>query len=50
MGIIIGPIAKEYVMERDDNQTQHAELRCEAFSKVELTVRRKTSASQQPLF
>lgn len=43
--IIIGPIAKEYVMGRHDNQIQHAEIRREAFFKVEVKLGEKV----QPL-
>ena len=50
MDVIIGPIAKEYVMERDDRRINQAELRHKASSKQGRTARRKALASQQALF
>ena len=50
MDVIIGPIAKEYGMERDDRRINQAELRHKASSKEEQTARRKALASQQALF
>ena len=50
MDVIIGPIAKEYAMERDDRRINQAELRYKASSKEARTVRRKALASQQALF
>ena len=50
MDVIIGSIAKEYAMERDDRQINQAELRHKASSKEGRTARRKALASQQALF
>ena len=50
MDVIIGPIAKEYAIERDDRRMKQAELRHTAFSKEGRTARRKSLASQQVLF
>ena len=50
MDVIIGPIAKEYAMERDDRRINQAELRHKASSKEGWTARRKVLASQQALF
>ena len=50
MDVIIGPIAKEYGMERDDRRINHAKLRHKASSKEGRTARRKALASQQVLF
>ena len=50
MDVIIGPIAKEYAMERDDRQINQAELRHKASSKQGRTARRTALASQQALF
>ena len=49
MDVIIGLIAKEYAMERDDRRINQAELRHKASSKERRTARRKTLASQQAL-
>jgi len=48
--VIIGPIAKEYAIERDDSRINQAELRHEASSKEGRTARRQALASQQALF
>ena len=50
MDFIIGPIAKEYAMERDDRRINQVELRHKASSKKGRTARRKTLVSQQALF
>ena len=50
MDVIIGPIANEYAIERDDRRINQAELRHKASSKEGQTVRRKALASQQALF
>ena len=50
MDVIIGPIAKEYAMERDDRRINQADLRHKASSKEGRTARRKALASQQALF
>jgi len=50
MDVIIGPIAKEYAIERDDSRINQAELRHEASSKEGRTARRQALASQQALF
>ena len=44
MDVIIGPIAKEYAMERDDRRINQAELRHKASSKEGRTARRKASS------
>ena len=49
MDVIIGPIAKEYAMKRDDRRINQAELRHKASSKEGRTARRKALASQQAL-
>ena len=50
MDVIIGPIAREYAMERYDRWIKEAELRRKASSKEGRTARTKASASQQALF
>ena len=50
MDVIIGPIAKEYAMERDDRQINQAELRHKASSKEGRTARKKALTSQQAFF
>ena len=50
LDVIIGPIAIEYAMERDDRRINQAELRHKASSKQRRTARRKVLASQQALF
>ena len=50
MDVIIGSIAKEYAMERDDRRINQAELRHKASSKERRTARRKALAFQKPLF
>ena len=50
MDVIIGPIAKEYAMERDDRRINQAELRQKPSSKEVRPARRKALASQQALF
>ena len=50
MDVIIGPLAKEYAMERDDRRINQPELCHKASSKEGRTARRKALASQQPLF
>ena len=50
MDAIIGPIAKEYAMERDDCRMNQAELLHKASSKEGRTARRKALPSQQALF
>ena len=50
MDVIIGPIAKEYAMERDVRRIKQAELRHKESSKEGRTARRKALASQQALF
>ena len=46
MDVIIGRIAKEYAMKRDDRRINQAELRHKASSKAGRTARRKALASQ----
>ncbi|XP_029055085.1 uncharacterized protein LOC114882360 [Osmia bicornis bicornis] len=50
MGVIIGPIAKEYADERDENRIYQAELRYQAASKESRTARRIATAAQQLLY
>ena len=50
MDVILGPIAKEYAMERDDRQINQAELHHKASSKEGRTARKKALAFQQALF
>jgi len=50
MDVIIGPIAKEYAIERDDSRINQAELRHEVSSKEGRTARRQALVSQQALF
>ena len=50
MDVIIGPIAKEYTMGRDDRRINEAELCHKASSEEGRTGRRKALASQQALF
>ena len=46
MNVIIGPIAKEYAMERDDRRINQAELPHKASSKEGRTARKRALASQ----
>ena len=50
MDVIIGPIAKEYAMERDDRRIDEADIRYKASSKERRTARTKAFASQLALF
>ena len=50
MEVTIGPIAKEYAEERDDNRIHQAELRHQVASKEDRTARRRASAVHQAFF
>ena len=50
MGVVIGPIAEEYAVQRDDGRIKQAEIRHAASTKEGRTARRQSLASQQAFF
>ncbi|GBP27165.1 hypothetical protein EVAR_15938_1 [Eumeta japonica] len=50
MGMVVGSIAEEYAVQRDDSRIKQAEKRHAASSKEGRTAQRQATASQQAFF